>query len=201
MKLTKFCILKRLRTFSLFRRNLKEIRRYPATSANSNIANWFMEGFDLFLRSKLSARAHCPLVISNVTTKKYNLTVLYRSSISKCYMEIEQIVFLSNACYVFSKNKGISPKHNGRFRFQASTFTSVRRQTLPRFNFGETRYEVFQILVCTSVQYLIYCMTYIATRWILRIWKCFNSDLFWFYSTKDIMASTCTCFVYHHLTA
>ena len=116
-------------------------------------------------------------------------------------MKIEQIVFLSNACYVFSKNKDISSKHNGRFRFQASTFTSVRRQTLPRLNFGETRYGVFQIFICTSVQYLIYCITYWATRWILHIWKCFNPNLFWFFSTKDILASTCTCFVYHHLTA
>lgn len=84
MKLTRYCSLELLRTFSWFRSSLKETRRYPTNSAHSNIANWFMEGLDLFERSKLSSRAHSrPLVISNVTTKKCNLTVLNWSSIYK----------------------------------------------------------------------------------------------------------------------
>lgn len=74
-------------------------------------------------------------------------------------MEIAYNVFLSNASHVFFHNEDVSPQHNGRFRREVSTFTSVSRQAWSNLNFRATTYNVYQIFICVGVQYFINCMT------------------------------------------
>lgn len=158
-----------------------------------------MEGLDdLFVRSKLSSRAHCPLLISNVTTKKCNLMVLYWSSIyksiiwklnkmSSCQTRMKPSHLITMADFVLKLGHPLPP-----------LWTSPETSNWPWLNFRETTYGVYQIFICIGGQYLIKLhdlssdkMNTIHVGIVLIAMYCFDS-------AKDILASSCVLTLHCH---